>query len=174
MVLMRTISKQGKFTLTHLLLSAALYVLLYQWYIRLPSVLDRCFEWLFLALISPFGIVALPAGLTYCCASPHPGSVAIMGLFFAFNSYSWFYLLSKISQLIAPRKDIDQLLSVLLIIAILGCFSLSYFYQDKKDSISVALMASPLVFFFYFSFCAGCKIFQAKKRKQQIARHAKS
>jgi hypothetical protein len=169
--------KQKKiFALAHLLISASLHILLHQWHgSLLPSVLHRCFEWLFLALISPFGIIALPAGLTYCCTSPHPISVAIMGFFFACNSYSWFYLLSNISQLIAPRKNIELLLmSVLLILAIFASFFVSYLYQDKKGSVSVALMASPLVFFLYCSSCIGCKISQAIKRRKQVASHDNS
>jgi hypothetical protein len=93
--------KQAKAALLHLALSAALYALLYQW--KVASAVSFLLASVFLSIIFPVGRIALPLGLSGICHAASPLGVAIMGLFFACNSYLWTFALCKVSSLLQQR-----------------------------------------------------------------------
>jgi hypothetical protein len=104
---MKKISEQGKIALTHLLLSASLYVLLLQWQRFIPLSVRPLWKKLFCVfpvLIFPLGYIALPLGMSGRCYGASPIGVALMGVFFACNSYLWACVINKVYQAVKRKR----------------------------------------------------------------------
>lgn len=129
---------QGKIALFHFVLSVLLYIDNYQYHVVfLPEV----FKWMFLALISPIGTLFLPFGITYCCSVPHPVDIAIMGVFFAINSYAEIFLACKILTAIRLSKQFNSAPELLFLACILQS---PFFFWSTAANERQILSALPL------------------------------